>query len=132
MWYRGLATLPEPEIDGILANAHASAIVAAHTVVANARIVSRFGGKVFQIDTGMQAAYVPSGRASALEIRDGVFTAIYTSSREVLVGPTATGKGGGDTAASARKGATSSALRLSRSRVPLPRASSSPCRDTRR
>ena len=29
------------------------------------------------IDTGMQPAYVPNGRASALEIRGGVFTAIY-------------------------------------------------------
>lgn len=87
-WYRGLASLPEVEIDGILAKAHARAIVGGHTVVAGNRIVSRFGGKVFQIDTGMQVAYTPAGRPSALEIRDGVFTGIYTDSREVLVSPT--------------------------------------------
>lgn len=87
MWYRGLANLPEPDIDGILANAHAGAIVVAHHVVTSARIVSRFGGKVFQIDTGMQASCVPDGRPSALEIRDRVFTAIYFDSREILVSP---------------------------------------------
>ena len=31
--------------------------------------LGRFGGKVFQIDTGMQPGYVPAGRASALEIQ---------------------------------------------------------------
>jgi hypothetical protein len=87
MWDRGLTDLPEPAVDAILAAAHASAVVAGHTVVPGGRIVSRFGGKVFQIDTGMQPAYVPDGRASALEIRGGVFTAIYTDSREILVTP---------------------------------------------
>jgi hypothetical protein len=87
MWYRGLADLPEPAVADILAKAHARAIVAGHNVVPGGRIVSRFDGKVFEIDTGMQVAYVPAGRPSALEIRDGVFTAIYTDSREVLPGP---------------------------------------------
>ena len=32
----------------------------------------------------MQPVYVPNGRASALEVKDGVFTAIYTDKREVL------------------------------------------------
>ena len=35
------------------------------------RIRVRFGGKVIQIDTGMQTQYVATGRASALEIKDG-------------------------------------------------------------
>jgi hypothetical protein len=38
------------------------------------------------IDTGMQPDYVPNGRASALEIRGDVFTAIYKDGREVVAG----------------------------------------------
>jgi hypothetical protein len=41
---------------------------------------------VFLIDTGMQPVYVPNGRASALEIRGDVFTAIYKDSRQVIAG----------------------------------------------
>ena len=89
LWYRGLMQEPdtfEPEVDKILAAQHATAIVVAHTVVAGGRIGVRFGGKVIGIDTGMQQAYIPDGRASALEIRGGVFTAIYTDKREVIAG----------------------------------------------
>ena len=88
LWYRGLAEEPDtfaPQVDEILANQNARAIVIAHTVTSDQRIRVRFGGKVLQIDTGMQPAYVTSGRASALEIRNGVFTAIYTDRRDVLV-----------------------------------------------
>jgi hypothetical protein len=44
----------------------------------------RFGGKVIQMDTGMQPAYVPNGRASALQIDHGTMTAIYTDRRDVV------------------------------------------------
>ena len=64
----------------------ARAIVVAHTVPKTGRITGRFGGRIFMIDTGMQPAYVPNGRASALEIRGDVFTAIYRDSREVVSG----------------------------------------------
>jgi hypothetical protein len=88
LWYRGLAQQPEdtfaPEVDKILAGQHAKAIVVAHTTRQDGRVIIRFGGKVIGIDTGMQPAYVPTGRASALEIRNGVFTAIYTDRRDVL------------------------------------------------
>jgi hypothetical protein len=87
LWYRGLAQEPEAfasSVDDILAKQNARAIVIAHTIAPDARITARFGGKVVQIDTGMQPAYVEKGRASALEIRDGVFTAIYTDRRDVL------------------------------------------------
>jgi hypothetical protein len=40
---------------------------------------------VIQIDTGMQPAYVADGRASALEISQGVMSAVYTDRREVIV-----------------------------------------------
>jgi hypothetical protein len=38
------------------------------------------------MDTGMQQAYVPDGKASALEIRGQTFTAIYPDGREVISG----------------------------------------------
>ena len=85
LWYRGLAQEPDtfaPQIDEILAKTHARAIVVAHTVTPSGRITPRFDGRVIQIDTGMQPAYVPSGRASALEIRRGEATAIYTDRRD--------------------------------------------------
>lgn len=87
LWYRGLALEPDtfaPQVDDILASQKASAMVVGHTVVANGRIRARFGGKVIQLDTGMQPAYVPTGRASALEISKGVFTAIYEGGREPI------------------------------------------------
>ena len=87
LWYRGLAQQPEgfaSNVDDILAKQNARAIVIGHTLAPASRITARFGGKVVQIDTGMQAAYVENGRASVLEIRDGVFTAIYTDRRDVL------------------------------------------------
>jgi hypothetical protein len=48
--------------------------VAGHSVVAGKVVATRFGSRVFLIDTGMLGeAY--AGRASALEIRDGSFVA---------------------------------------------------------
>jgi hypothetical protein len=87
LWYRGLAEEPEtfaPMVDEILAGQKARAIVVGHTVARGGRVRARFGGKVVQIDTGMQAAYVPDGRASALEIEHGTMTAIYTDRRDVI------------------------------------------------
>jgi len=87
LWYRGLAEEPDafgPMVDDILARQHARTIVIGHTVTPNARVRTRFGGKTIQIDTGMQPAYVPNGRASALEIEHGVMTALYTDRRDVL------------------------------------------------
>jgi hypothetical protein len=87
LWYRGLADEPdtfEPQVDDILAKQRARAIVVGHTVVRDGRIRARFGAKVIQIDTGMQTQYVATGRASALEIKDGAFTAIYQDRRDAL------------------------------------------------
>jgi calcineurin-like phosphoesterase family protein len=92
LWYRGLAQEPdafEPAVDGILARQGARAIVIGHTVAPAGRVAVRFQGKVFEIDTGMQAGYVAGGRASALDIRGGTVSAIYTDRREVLTGPAA-------------------------------------------
>ena len=86
LWYRGLATEPEAEfsssVDQILSALGARAIVVGHTPLATSRITPRFGGRVVQIDTGMlDGAFFPGGRASALEIVGGTFTAIYQGSR---------------------------------------------------
>jgi len=85
LWYRGLAQETDefaPQLDEILSKAQARAIVVAHTVTTTGRVVSRFDGRVIQIDTGMQPAYVQGGRASALEIAHGEITAIYVDRRD--------------------------------------------------
>jgi hypothetical protein len=85
LWYRGLAQEPEafaPQVADVLAQMHARSIVIAHTVTPTGRITTRFDGRVVEIDTGMQKAYVPDGRASALEIRNGETTAIYADRRD--------------------------------------------------
>lgn len=87
-WYRGLAQMPDSDgevVDSILAQQHAAAIVVAHTVTADGRVRMRFNGKVFQIDTGMQPTYVPTGRASALEFAGGKVSAIYVDRRDSLL-----------------------------------------------
>lgn len=85
LWYRGLAQEPDtfaPQLTEILAKLHVRAIVVAHTVTPTNRITTRFDGHVIEIDTGMQPAYIPDGRASALEIRGGEATAIYVDRRD--------------------------------------------------
>jgi hypothetical protein len=89
LWYRGLALNDEstfaPDVEAILRGLNARAIVVGHTVTASGRVVPRFGGRVIQLDTGMLGGtFYPSGRASALEIRDGRFTAIYEDRRDEL------------------------------------------------
>ena len=86
LWYRGLAREPEetfaPSLLQILEKQHARAIVIGHTTAPEGRVFARFQGRVLQIDTGMQPAYVPTGRASALEIRGAAFTALYADGQE--------------------------------------------------
>jgi len=88
LWYRGLANEPDtfaPEVRKILDAQRARAIVVGHSAEPGP-IRSRFGHTVFLIDTGMQPAYLADGRASALEIKGGVFTAIYKDGRQVIAG----------------------------------------------
>jgi hypothetical protein len=89
LWYRGLAdhTAPaSPEaVEAALRVLGARAIVVGHTPVPGFRIVSRLGGRVITIDTGMLGgSSYPGGVASALEIRGDALTAIYESDREAL------------------------------------------------
>jgi hypothetical protein len=101
LWYRGLAQEPDsfaPQVEDILTKIAARAMVIGHTVTATGRITTRFGGRVVQIDTGMQPAYAQGGRASALEIAGGQATAIYLDRRD----PVAIAKRAGASDAAAR------------------------------
>ena len=57
--------------------------VVGHSVTARRRIVPRFDGRVFLIDTGMLGE-VYQGRASAIEFSDSGVTAIYLDERVPL------------------------------------------------
>ena len=92
LWFRGYDQWSEeqdgPQVDKILQAFKASHLVVGHTVQKVGRIRSRFGGKVFLIDTGMLNSYYPGGRASALEIQnDAKFTAEYMDQEVVLLEP---------------------------------------------
>ena len=89
LWFRGYDQWSEeggaPQVENVLAAYDASHLVVGHTVQKTAHIRSRFGGKVFLIDTGMLSTYWRGGRASALEIRAGrKFTAEYLDGQELL------------------------------------------------
>lgn len=85
LWYRGLEykdkRLPQKEVDRILANLKARAIVVGHGYVQSGLSsplvseglgsISRYDGKVFIIDTGISSIY--GGIVSALIIEDGRF-----------------------------------------------------------
>jgi hypothetical protein len=92
LWYRGLASEDEdtlaPELEGILKDMEARAIVVAHTVTKTGRIQSRFDGRVVMIDVGMSPAY--RGALAALEIEgDGTIEALYPNARAVISMPPA-------------------------------------------
>jgi hypothetical protein len=88
LWYRGLANEPEeklaPVIDTLLMQMRARAFVVGHTTTPGT-IVSRLGGRVIQIDSGMVAGqFYPGGAPSALELQGNKATAIYLDRREPL------------------------------------------------
>ena len=91
LWYRGLATEPEdafaPTLATILEKLRARAVVVGHTPNPG-RIVTRFGGRVIDIDAGMlNGEFFPGGVALALELRGDAMTAIYIGRREPLATP---------------------------------------------
>lgn len=91
LWYRGLALEPEERnekgLNKMLDRLRAHYIVVGHTVLPGHTITARFADRVFLIDTGMLKSYY-AGRASALEIQGGKFTAYYADdpNPHVLVG----------------------------------------------
>lgn len=89
-WFREYSRWSDEEgrfqVTRLLSAVHAQRFVVGHTVQQNGRIQVRFAGTVYMIDTGMlDGTFFPGGRASALEISDGVVSAIYPGQpREVL------------------------------------------------
>ena len=80
LWYRGLAEEPEEtlidKLTAMLAHLRLQYIVVGHTPQSNGEITPRFGSHVFLIDTGMLSQVYLGGRATALEIQNGRFTAL--------------------------------------------------------
>lgn len=94
LWYRGLALEPEETlrsgVEAMLGRLKSRYLVAGHTPQPKGEINRRFGSRVFLIDTGMLKS-VFGGRASALEIRSGRFTAYYADEKpQELSAPVAT------------------------------------------
>ncbi len=90
LWFRGYALWPEREatreIVKLLESFSVAHFVVGHTaLLRDGRIHTRLGGKVFLIDTGMLRSFFKYGRPSALEIRNGRFTAIYPDRQKVLL-----------------------------------------------
>jgi len=100
LWFRGFAQWSEEEgarqLPQLLKAYEAKRFVVGHTIRSllktlgggtpqlPVQIQMRFQGKIFLIDTGMLSSFYRGGQASALEIQDGKFTAIYLDSREEL------------------------------------------------
>ena len=98
VWFRGYDQWDEQkdasQVDKILKAYKVNHIVVGHTVQKTGVIRSRFGGKVFLIDTGMLSSYYPGGKASALLIQsDGTFTALYIDGQVTLMQPAKSSNG---------------------------------------
>jgi len=81
LWFRGYAQWTDTDgashIQRLTQAFGVARFVVGHTPQTNGQIGARFGGKVYLIDTGMLAGYVPGGRASAWNILDGKISFIY-------------------------------------------------------
>lgn len=90
LWFRAYDSWSDEEgpaqIEKILTAYGADHVVVGHTVQKSKYIRTRFGGKVFLLDTGMLSTYWTGGRASALEILGNSFVAQYMDGSEVLMG----------------------------------------------
>jgi len=88
--FRGYAFWSEEEgrewVATLLESWEAERIVVGHTTIADGRIKVRFDGRVFFLDTGLSPAAYAGGRPSALEIQDGIVSAIYLDGATVLWG----------------------------------------------
>lgn len=89
LWFRGYAMWESDEaaanrMTKLLAKYKAARFVVGHTPIRSGTITSRFGGRVFLIDTGMLTSYYAGGQPSALEIDGGKYTAIYLDKKVAL------------------------------------------------
>ncbi|MCI0416391.1 metallophosphoesterase [bacterium] len=88
LWFRGYAQWPEEELNAavpaLLETFKASHFIVGHTVMQKGEIRTRHNHQVIMIDTGMNQAFYPEGRASALEIQGEKLTAIYIENKVTL------------------------------------------------
>ena len=94
LWYRGYSDWSEEEgtsqIEQLLDSYDVEHIVVGHTPQLPGEIRVRFDGRLYLADTGMLSSYYRGGRASMLEIRDGVFRIIYLDDTARMMRPTET------------------------------------------
>ncbi len=87
LWFRGYANWNEAstaaQVAAFLDHMKLARIVVGHTPTREHRIVTRYGGRVVTLDTGMLATYY-KGRPSALELTGGRMKAIYPDSEADL------------------------------------------------
>ena len=87
LWFRGYAHWTDEEGASLIAELceeyGVERFVVGHTPQLPGRIRTRFGGKIFLIDTGMLSAFYHQGEAAALDLHDGKATAIYLNGRSV-------------------------------------------------
>lgn len=81
LWFRGFAEWSTEEgarhLARLLEAYDAKHFVVGHTPQLPGHIQARFEEKLFLIDSGMLSSFYKGGKASALEIQDGKFTALY-------------------------------------------------------
>ncbi len=91
VWYRGYAQQPEhvacKELESALIELAAERMIVGHTTRRDGRVLSRCGGRLLVIDTGISAAY--GGHLAAVELLGGDARAIYPSGTEDLPDPRA-------------------------------------------
>ena len=91
LWFRGYATWRPDEgalrLDDLQRRYGPVRFVVGHTMTSGFRAMPRFSARVFLIDTGMLSSFYQGGRASALEIQNGVYTVVTADGRQVLFDP---------------------------------------------
>ena len=91
LWFRGYATWRPDDgamrVDELQRRYGPVRFVVGHTMTAGFRAMPRFSARVFLIDTGMFSSFYQGGRASALEIQNGVYTVVTADGRQVLFDP---------------------------------------------
>ena len=91
LWFRGYARWTDeegqPQVESLLEQYDARHFFVGHNPQLEGHVRSRFDGRIFLADTGMLSSFYPGGRASAVEIWDGVFRAIYLDGDPVQLYP---------------------------------------------
>ena len=91
LWFRGYARWTDEEgqqeVETLLENYDVRHFFVGHSPQLEGHVGGRFDGRIFLGDTGMLSSFYPGGRASAVEMRGGVFRAIYLDGNPVQLYP---------------------------------------------